>query len=243
MIRTILLSLLTASALPSAIAQEVSAKVHAEPAPSQNADRKLEATYFIRPETKVPSNADMSRGDVPRDDYGRPFTYEYLGRELPAFDGILEDGDEFSSVSLEGHWTVIRVWGMWCHDSRGELQEAVELSERLAEVGDVKFISVHVPQNAQNAARALRGYESLSDFFAEAGYSYPTVIDSDARLRDTLKIRWTPSYILVAPDLSVQGFRTSLADAGDGSVERFVKNIALTQERWALTSSLERLPE
>ena len=59
-----------------------------------------------------------------------------------------------------------------------------------------------------------------------------TVIDEDASIREALKIRWTPTYLLVAPDLTVQGFRTGLADAGDDAVKTFVQDIALTRADW-----------
>lgn len=207
--------------------------------PIQTVERSFEvphdtrdATYYIRPEMSVPAEADYSRGDVARDTYGRPYMYEYLGKTLPAFDARFENGEPFSSSDMLGKWTVIRVWGLWCHDSRGELKEAADLAKRLGAEEYVDFISLHVPQNSNLSQRALRGYDSLTTFFEEAGYSYPTLMDEDASLRDTLKIRWTPTYLVIAPDLSVQGFRTSLADAGDGSVDAFLQNIALTRSIW-----------
>lgn len=192
-----------------------------------------EATYFIRPDFLPPNTSDMSRGDVPRDDYGRPYTYEYLGKRLPNIEARFETGEVFSTRDLFGKWTIIRVWGLWCHDSRGELDEAAELARLMSERGDIDFMSIHVPQNAEMIDRALRGHKSLAGFFANAGYSYPSVVDKDASLRDQLRIRWTPSYLVIAPDLTVQGFRTSLADAGEGSVEAFVEDIALTQAIWS----------
>jgi len=230
MYKAVFLSVLSACILSCGMAQEA-----AKDMPN--------ATYFMTPDMDVPSGADMSRGDVPRDGYGRPYTYAFLGKKLPIFDGVMADGKSFSSLSLEGSWAVIRVWGMWCHDSRGELEEAAKLASDLEQTDGLIFMSIHVPQNAENAGRALRGYEALSDFFEEAGYSYQTLMDEDATLRETLKIRWTPSYILVAPDGSVQGFRTSLADAGEDAVDTFLQDIKLTQAKWSFQNSIERLAE
>jgi hypothetical protein len=197
-----------------------------------------EATYYIRPTMSVPTTADLSRGDVPRDEYGRPYTYEYLGQALPDFSGQLTTGEIFDSAQLEGQWTIIRVWGLWCHDSRGELEQAAQLSDALsASPGDeIGFMSIHVPQNADRADYATRNYQSVGAFFEEAGYLYPTVIDADARLRTVLKIRWTPSYLVIAPDRTVQGFRTSLADAGEDGVEQFVQDIQKTRRIWAASN-------
>jgi hypothetical protein len=192
------------------------------------------ATGFYRPGTTPPEGADLSRGDVPRDDYGRPFSYEGLGEKLPDFIGETTDQTTFSSRMLDGRWTVIEVWGIWCHDSRRDATYAAALSRALALDPDVDFMSIHTPENADNAHRALRGYDSVSDWFDENGWDFLTVIDTDASIRETLRIRWTPTYLLIAPDRTVQGFRTSLADAGDQAVKTFVQDIARTRADWSV---------
>lgn len=191
-----------------------------------------DATGFYRPGVTIPDTADLSRGDVPRDSYGRPYTYEGLGEKLPDFIGETTEETTFSSRTLEGRWTVIEVWGIWCHDSRRDAEYAAALSRALAQDPDVDFMSIHTPPNATHADRALRKYSSVSDWFEEKGWSFLTVVDHDASLRETLKIRWTPTYLLIAPDLTVQGFRTGLADAGDDAVKRFVRDIAGTRAEW-----------
>lgn len=190
------------------------------------------ATGFYRPGATAPASADLSRGDVPRDDYGRPYTYEGLGAPLPEFSGETTDQTSFSSSLLAGRWTVIEVWGIWCHDSRRDATYAAALSRALAQDPDVDFMSIHTPHTADSTHRALRGYDSVSAWFDEKGWEFLTVVDADASIREALKIRWTPTYLLVAPDLTVQGFRTGLADAGDDAVKTFVQDIALTRADW-----------
>lgn len=191
-----------------------------------------DATGYFRPGDVAPDTADLSRGDVPRDSYGRPYIYEGLGEALPIFSGKLSDGGDFSSLDLEGRWTVIEVWGIWCHDSRNDAPYAAALSTALAQDPDVDFMSVHTPPNAEHADKALRGYDSVAAWFDEKGWEFPTVIDEDASFRTELRIRWTPTYLVVAPDRTVQGFRTSLADAGDLAVKDFVQDIAETRRDW-----------
>lgn len=190
------------------------------------------ATGYYQPGSEIPASADLSRGDVPRDDYGRPYTYEGLGEALPEFTGALASGASFSSTLLEGRWTVIEVWGIWCHDSRNDATYAAALSRALAQDPDVDFMSIHTPQNADNAERAYRSYGSVSAWFEDKGWSFPTVVDDDASIRGLLRIRWTPTYLVIAPDLTVQGFRTGLADAGDMAVKDFVRDIAETRRSW-----------
>ena len=191
------------------------------------------ATGYYQPGSEIPASADLSRGDVPRDEYGRPYTYEGLGEALPEFTGALSNGTSFSSTLLEGRWTVIEVWGIWCHDSRNDAPYAAALSRALAQDPDVDFMSIHTPQNASRADKAYRNYGSVSAWFHEKGWSFPTLVDTDASIRETLRIRWTPTYLVVAPDLTVQGFRTGLADAGDMAVKDFVRNISETRRAWA----------
>lgn len=192
-----------------------------------------DATGYFQLGDVIPETADMSRGDVPRDSYGRPYTYEGLGAPLPAFESVTADGHSFSSNTLMGRWTVIEVWGIWCHDSRRDAPYAAALSTALAQDPDVDFMSIHTPQNAENVDKALKGYASVSAWFDEKGWAFQTLIDEDASLREALKIRWTPTYLVIAPDLTVQGFRTGLSDAGDLAVKDFVQDIAASRESWA----------
>ena len=147
--------------------------------------------------------------------------------------GETAKGSSFSSSLLEGTWTVIEVWGIWCHDSRRDAEYAAALSRALAQDPAVDFMSIHTPYTAEHADKALRDYESVSAWFEEKGWEFTTVVDTDASIRETLQIRWTPTYLLIAPDLTVQGFRTGLSDAGDHAVKDFVQDIAETRGAWS----------
>ena len=58
------------------------------------------ATGFITPGASVPETAERGDDGVPRDDYGRPYDYMYLGREIPAFSGTMVAGPLFSTQEL-----------------------------------------------------------------------------------------------------------------------------------------------
>ena len=124
----------------------------------------------------------------------------------------------------------------WCPESVvsdecvGEDQEFSEdCASAIATLLDNGF-SLHT---AEQGDGALRGYDSVAAWFDEKGWSFPTVLDDDASLRTALKIRWTPTYLVIAPDRSVQGFRSGLADAGDHAVKDFVRDIAKTRQDWS----------
>lgn len=200
-----------------------------ESAPQKGNDKAID---YYRPGAVPPATADLSRGDVPRDSYGRPYTYEGLGQPLPEFAGQMANGVQFQSTMLEGKWTVIQVWGIWCHDSRNDAKYAAALTQALAQDPAVDFMSIHTPPNAALSHRALGNYGSVEAWFQEKGWSYPTLVDDDASIRHKLQIRWTPTYLVVAPDLTVQGFRTGLADAGEMAVKDFVRDVSVTRGDW-----------
>lgn len=190
------------------------------------------ATGFITPGASVPASAETEPGDVPRDDYGRPFTYDYLGETLPAFSGPLNGGGTFSSNDLEGQWTVIDVWGLWCSDCMADARYVAALASAIAQDPDLSFLSIHTPPSAARADESYGRYGSVQAYFDEKGYSYATLLDEDASIRETLSIAWTPSYLLVAPDLTVQGFRSELAAADGEPVKDFLRDIAEVKAEW-----------
>lgn len=191
------------------------------------------ATALYRPGFIPPDSAETKDGDVPRDDYGRPYIHEDLGKSLALFGGVLDNGERFTSADLLGRWTVVEVWGLWCHDSMNDAPYAAALSAALNQDPDVDFMSIHTPQKAERADRAFADYGSVAAYFEEKGYRFPTLIDTDASIRDQLNIRWTPSYLLIAPDGTLQGFRTGLADADGEPVKDFVRQISEIRGDWS----------
>ncbi|MEQ8559040.1 MAG: redoxin domain-containing protein [Henriciella sp.] len=191
------------------------------------------ATSFITPGADVPETAERGEDGVPRDDYGRPYDYAFLGREIPAFDGTMVAGPLFSTQELENQWTLIIVWGLHCHDSRADADLISELWTEVKDREDLALLTIHTPASAERADEAYGKYNAIEDFFEEKGFNFPTLVDEDASIRETLKIAWTPSYLLIAPDLTVQGFRSNLSDAeADNPVEGLLADIKAVQSDW-----------
>lgn len=181
------------------------------------------AIGFITENTEPPATADTD-GDTPRDGDGRPYHYAHLGAALPAFSGPLETGGDFDSAGID-QWTIIRVWGTWCGDSRKDADFAAAIADAAGEDASISFVSVHTVPSAKHADVGYGRFSSVTDYFESAGHSYPTVIDADATIRDALAVRWTPSYLVVSPDGIVRGFRTDLTVAGEAPVEDFLDDI------------------
>ena len=166
-------------------------------------------------------------GSLRRDDYGRPYEYALLGEQLPHITGTMLDGSTFDSSELT-NWTVIDVWGLWCSDCLADGPYVAALSRAINQDPDLDFLSIHVPASAARTTpeEVYKKYGSVDAYFAEKGYSYPVVIDTDTSLRSALKIGWTPSYLLVSPDGVVKGYRSEFSAAGGEPVKDFLKDIA-----------------
>ncbi|MEM1149608.1 MAG: DUF1131 family protein [Pseudomonadota bacterium] len=184
------------------------------------------ATAFFTENTTPPESARDVRGDgVLRDADERPYGYAFLGEPLPAFTAPRVDGPDWSPSQINT-WTIIDVWGIWCGDCMADAPYAAALSRAVEQDPDLDFISIHTPPNARRADEAFGDYGSVEAYFAEAGYSYPTVLDLDASVRNAMQIAWTPTYLLVSPDGIVRGFRTDLSVAGGEPVKDFLQDVA-----------------
>lgn len=201
------------------------APVSAEPAPAD----APKAQGFITANAAPPLGAADTKGDgIYRDGDGRPFQYALLGQKLPAFSAPTSDGGTFNSADIN-RWTVIDVWGAWCGDCVADGPYADALARAIGQDPDLDFVSLHTPANANRATpEELFGkYGSLESYFEAAGYTIPSVVlDKDASIRESLQIRWTPSYLLVSPDGVVRGFRTDLRMIGDQPVKTFLQDVA-----------------
>ena len=197
-------------------------EVKAEPSPSQESTVR---SVWILPENQ-PSELFGTDGDIVRDAEDRPLGYRLLGEPLPMITGKMLDGTDFSTADLGGQWTLIDVWGLWCSDCMADAPFAAALARAIEQDPDLVFLSIHTPPSAARADEAYGKFGSVEAFFDNKGYAYPTVLDADASLREALRIDWTPTYLLVAPDLTVRAFTTDLSIAGDQPVKDLLAEVS-----------------
>lgn len=171
--------------------------------------------------------AQAPSGEVPRDADGRPLEYLLLGETLPAFTAAMADGSTFDSAKLD-RWTVISIWSAACSDSLADAPYAAALERAIAQDPDLDFVSIHVPLGPEeaDADRYFGDHASLDAYFESAGYTLPTVLDTDGSVRDQLQIRWTPTYLLVSPDGIVRSFQTDLSIDKDQPVKTYIKTVS-----------------
>lgn len=182
---------------------------------------------LITSTTPLPEGAEDRRDDgILRDPSGRPVSHPLLGKRFPAFGAPNINGTQFSTDDLIGQWTVITIWGVWCHDSRNDAENISAVASHFSNHPDIGYVSLHVPPGADDLDRRFRNYGSVNGYFADRGLSWPTVLDETATIREILDVQWTPTYLLVGPDLTIQAFRTDLSVVTDHDpVSRFIENV------------------
>ena len=205
-------------------AADMAGQVAEENGPAASA-MKSPVAFWILPENQ-PAERLSADGDIVRDADDRPLGYRLLGEPLPMVTGKMLDGTVFSTADLGGQWTIIDVWGLWCSDCMADAPFAAALARAVEQDPDLAFLSIHTPPSAARADEAYGKFGSVEAFFDNKGYAYPTVLDADATIRDALRIDWTPTYLLVAPDLTVKAFTTDLSVAGDQPVKDLLAEVS-----------------
>lgn len=182
---------------------------------------------LVTAETELPASAKDSRDDgIVRWANDRPAKHPLLGQPLPAFElPMAGEGGTFDSASLAGRWTVMAVWGVWCHDSRNDAANINALGEALEDVPEIDFISVHVPYSAEHLDILYRKYGSVDVYFDGEGYDWPVALDETAAAREALQIQWTPSYLVIGPDLTIEAFRTDFSVGAADELDQFLSSL------------------
>lgn len=200
--------------------------------PGGHGGHKAPARFLTRAEIETPVGADAS-GKVAVDDDGRPLAYALLGDKAPSFTLSTSDGASLTQADLEGVWSVLDFWGMWCSDCLADARYASALRTALESDPAVQFVSIHTPPSPARAEEAFGKWGSLEAYFAEKGDAYPVAIDADASVREAFNIAWTPTYLLVAPDLTIHAFRTDLSVDDEDGIKPVVRQIAELRAAYA----------
>lgn len=118
-----------------------------------------------------------------------------LGQPAPAVAGesLLGEGEPFELAAAEGQFTLVNFFATWCAPCIDEHPELVEFSERHAETGLARVVSVVFQDEP----------EDVRNFFARAGGDWPVVPDTDGR-----SVAWgvaaVPETYLVGPEGTVR---------------------------------------
>ncbi len=108
-----------------------------------------------------------------------------LGHPAPDFTLMTPDGREISLSDFRGQPVLINFWATWCPPCRAEIP-ALEATARDYN-GQAVILGVDVQESA----------DSVQAFISEFGMTYPVVLDGDASVAQTYRVRAFPTSYLV----------------------------------------------
>jgi thiol-disulfide isomerase/thioredoxin len=118
---------------------------------------------------------------------------------LPTFTATTLDGDEFSSVELEGRPSVLWFWAPWCTTCRAEAPEIATAASALS--GDVEIIGVG----------ALGPVSDMTAFVDDTNLAeLRHLADEDARVWADFGVAAQPAFAFIGADGSLEIVQGSL---------------------------------
>ncbi len=134
-----------------------------------------------------------------------PLVFSRIGSTLPAFKSEQPNGPELTQANLRARWTIL---GFAAPDAASAQENAfvAALSSAADQDPDLDFLQVNgSPANAASA--------------------WPTVRDNGA-IATSAGIDRTPAYLLIGPDLTIEGYRGALSETPDDGIKSVIRGVA-----------------
>jgi hypothetical protein len=132
-----------------------------------------------------------------------------LGSTLPAFALKQPDGTELTQENLRDRWTILGFTGANDAVAGKERDYISALNSAADQDPDLDFLAVRAPAAATPGGPA----------------TWPTVEDTTG-FAATVRIENTPAYLLVGPDLTIEGYRTALSATPDDGIKSVIRGVA-----------------
>ena len=141
--------------------------------------------------------------------------YGKIGSAIPAFAGKLANGTEVTAEGLRGRWTII---GIWSSDAvpPEEPNFAAALNSAVDQDPDLDLLMV------------LR----KTDGAAAPTHPWPTLMD-EGSIIPSFALPATPAYLLVGPDLTIEGYRGALSASPDDGIKSVIRGVAEVRKQVA----------
>ena len=142
--------------------------------------------------------------------------FPLAGSTLPAFTAKQDDGTELTDANLRNRWTILGF--AQPGDDKGEATYIAALNSAADQDPDLDFLGVEI----------LRGAASPS----HGPIAWPHVNDPGT-LADALQITKTPVYLLIGPDLTIEGYREALTTTPDDGIKSVIRGVAQIRKQIA----------
>ena len=141
--------------------------------------------------------------------------YGKIGGPVPAFAGKLADGKEVIAEGLRDRWTII---GIWSADAvpPEEGNFAAALNSAVDQDPDLDLLMIH--HKAEGAAAPT--------------HPWPTLMD-DGPIIASFALPASPAYLLVGPDLTIEGYRGALSASPDDGIKSVIRGVAEVRKQVA----------
>lgn len=152
--------------------------------------------------------------------------YPLIATTAPNFSADLNGGGSITQDNLKGHWTILAFWGLWSDDSLADAKYIRALVSAASQDPDLDVLTIHMPPGPGRASEALGTFLSLDSWFKDQGGSWPTAMDTDGKIAEAFKITSAPTYLLIGPDLTIEGYRNDLNATPDDGIKSVIKGYA-----------------
>lgn len=134
--------------------------------------------------------------------------YPLAGETLPAFTAKQDNGTELTQANLRDRWTIIGF--QQATDNADESRYIAALNSAADQDPSLDFLGVTIVRD--------------SPATKHEGKLWPHIDDNGA-LADSLRIDKTPAYLLVGPDLTIEGYRGALMDTPDDGIKSVIRGV------------------
>ncbi len=138
------------------------------------------------------------------------------GSTLPDFTAKQDDGTELAQANLRDRWTILGF--QQPTDDKAETAYIAALNSAADQDPDLDFLGVII----------LRGLPAPSHI----PFAWPHINDPGA-LADALRITRTPVYLLIGPDLTIEGYREALTTTSDDGIKSVIRGVAQIRKQVA----------
>ena len=132
--------------------------------------------------------------------------YALSNTALPAMTGTRPDGSAFTTEAMRGRWTILGLWSGPAPADEANFTAA--LSSAADQDPDLDVLVIH----AAGAA-------------PQPPPPWPMLEDS-GKLISVLAPPTTPAYLLVGPDLTIEGYRGALSETPDDGIKSVIRGVA-----------------
>jgi hypothetical protein len=142
--------------------------------------------------------------------------YSKVGTLLPAYVVKQPNGTDATPETLRGHWTILGVWPD-VGATADEANFAAALSSAADQDPDLEVLIVQ--PGHEGAAPATQP-------------QYPVLID-DGTISKALAAPALPAYLLIGPDLTIEGYRGALTATPDNGIKSVIQGVSEVRKQIA----------